>query len=163
MSKGEFLGEGVVAYVGLQQFTGHELQGLFVAEYDVADDSYTLISFPQNPKFTQFFENLGKGQFAADEPINVGVVLRFSGFRRYPYTVQPNYQFQFVLPGEDTAPLLKLITDFAESTKPVDYTTQELGDPSASEINQQGNIDSEKRWKQLGYNTKEDWINAGRP
>lgn len=148
---GEYLGRGVVAYVGTHEFTGHQLQGLFLVEYDQGTDSYTGVSFPQNEKFTQFFASLGKGTFGAETPVNVGVCLRIQGLRRYPYAERPDYAFQFVLPGEDPAPLLAIMTQNA-AAPPAEVVT-ESGEAS----------DNQPTWQRLGFKNEEKWVKAGSP
>jgi hypothetical protein len=164
MAKGEYLGTGVVASVGVGTFTGRQLQGLFLVEYDESSDSYTGISFPQNTEFSQFFHNLGKGQFGADRPINVGVAVRISGLRKYPCTDRPDYAFQFVLPGEDPAPLRAIMAANAEghyTTAPVEQVVEEA--VPAEPQQQQQQSDSRPTWMQMGFNSKAEWRAAGSP
>jgi hypothetical protein len=157
---GEYLGTGVVASIGVGSFTGHQLQGLFLVEYDQTTDSYTGVSFPQNQEFTQFFHNLGKGQFAPGKPINVGVAVRISGLKKYPAD-RPDYAFQFVLPGEDPSPLRAIMAANAEGQ----YThgePQPAPEEAVTEPIQQQN-DTRPMWQQMGYASKGDWKAAGSP
>ena len=125
------LGKGAIIVVGNAQFTGHQEQGVFLQEYDAGTDSYTGVIFPHNEFFTQFLVSQGKGAFAPGEVVNSGVALRVPGLRQYPYAARPQYAFQFVLAGEDPAPLHKIMADnFAahQAARPVEATVEEGGD-----------------------------------
>lgn len=161
--KGEYLGMSVIVSVGNQQFTGPQKQGALLVNYDESNDTYTGVIFPQNEKFSQFFSNLGKGQFGAETPIHVGVVLRIPGLRRYPYSDR-TYPFQFVLAGEDHSVLTALATaTYAEHQQahipPVEQILEEEivetpVDTAPIEI---------ALWQKLGYPNKQAWIDAGKP
>ena len=144
MSKGEFLGRGVVAVVGVGVFTGHQLQGLFLAEYDEGTDSYTGISFPQNEEFTQFLKSTGKGGFGPGSVVNAGVAIRIPGLRRYPYEERPDYAFQFVLPGEDSAFLRDIMeANAAKFSGTSQEVVEEATDPA--DLNNDGVVTKAER------------------
>lgn len=154
----EYLGCGVVAYIGVGVFTGHQKQGLLLVEYDESSDSYTGVCFPHNEEFTQYLANAGKGTFAPGHMVNVGAAVRIPGLRRYPYTARPDYAFQFVLPGEDAAPLLAIATaNAAPAPAPAEEAVTE---PIAVET--QSN-DTRPMWQRLGFESKQEWKAAGSP
>lgn len=152
---GEYLGCGVVAYVGVGVFTGHQKQGLFLVEYDESSDSYTGVSFPQNEEFTQFLKNTGKGTFAPGSIVNAGVAIRIPGLRRYPCD-RPDYAFQFVLSGENSDPLLEIMTKNAQGT--AEQVIEEPGQGEAPPISQGNEAqDDRPQWQKEGFSSKAEW------
>lgn len=163
--KGEYLGMSVIISVGNQVFTGPQKQGALLVNYDESNDTYTGVIFPKNDKFTQFFENLGKGEFAAGTPINVGVVLRIPGLRRYPYVERPNYPFQFVLAGEDHSVLTNIAAaNYAEhQATHISIPEEHIEEEEIVDVPVNTESEDIPLWKKLGYSTKQLWIEAGRP
>lgn len=126
MAKGEFLARGVVVCIGTGKFTGKQRQGCFLTEYDEGADTYVGVVFPRSEFFQQMFQHQGKGEFTEfGAPMNVGVVQRIEGLRRYPYAERPDYAFQFVLPDEDTTPLREIMQRNADAAQSGVPTGQE--------------------------------------
>lgn len=153
----EYLARGVIALVGNREFTGHQLQGVFLVEYDQSNDTYVGVHFPHNEQFIGFVKAVGKGQFAAGSTSNVTVGLRVKGLRRYPYAERPDYPFQFVLPGEDVTPLREIAK---RATTVPDAPIEQAVDEQP--VTATPTTAGQERWQQLGYESKQAWKDAGK-
>lgn len=150
---GEYLAETVIVSVGTGPFTGKQLQAAFLTEYDESSDTYVGVIFPHSEEFTQLLHATGKGTFTTDTPLNLGVVVRIPGLRRYPYRERPNADFQFVLKGEDPAPLRAIMAANAEgkyTTAPVEQVeqveqAQQQGNYDPADLNKDGTVTKKER------------------
>lgn len=146
----EFLGMNVIVCVGVGFYTGKQKRAAVLEEYDESNDTYVGVTHFQDDEFAQTLKHLGKGAFAPGRIANVAVAVRIPGLRRYPYAVEPNYAFQFVLPGEDATPLREIMQRNADA-----FTS---GKPIGQESGEE-----EPLWKKLGFKSYDKWLKMGSP
>jgi len=163
MAKGEFLTDAVVVCIGVGHFTGKQRQVALLTECeeggadDGSEDTYVGIVHLESDFFQEYFEHVGKGQFKNLGQKATGCVpLRIEGLRRYPYAARPDYAFQFVLKGEDTAPLRAIMQRNADAAQ--------SGVPTGQEpVHEVVEDDQAPAWQRLGFKNEEKWRKAGSP
>jgi hypothetical protein len=145
------VGTGVIAFLGTHEFEGGQVQGVFLTEYDQTTDSYVGVCFPHNPYFLQLLKAAGKGLFIEGAKVNVSLGVRVQGLRRYPYSLRPDYAFQFVLPGESPLPLIEI----ARGNVPHPATEPPSGGEVITDTNIRVQADTDQSGKVSGEEAKE--------
>lgn len=100
----------------------------YLDQYAASNDTYTAIYFTEDKSIIKTFLNAGKGALGAGPDVVVSLPMKLKGLRKYPYAARPNYEFQFVFPGEDEQPLIDIAQANADSRK----TTSSGGDGAES-------------------------------